>query len=1151
MDFSYRSKTHANKFQKNQRSQFINPQQSTAINTPPTTTFTPIQRKPATLSQKTTTITPISQSFHSSQYLDSDETFVTVVAKSHSYPKSNPNIQQNQNSPQTTNSALSQPSLFNSRTVSDFETVSDASQNVHVQTSEPFSSAGRSFESSTTKSSAFNTRSKFLAAIDNVEDYAEGSRGNSVRVIGAKNLPHAKYSTNENTYNSNRQREEHYGKNSKDERLLQRFSDFEKPKIRLQSYVVSDTAPQSFKPLPTVKVVLPPSSEPEPILEFIRDDTSATSTTLRYPTNIVFEPKPFKYNLQTGSNGFSLRAQNTDETNETDETDETGKPIYERRPIATAQKLMTTSRAIVTPITSTGAANSPTQKSPFYDSYEDDIVPTTYAPPLRSTWRLGRTSARPLQQIVLETGLENDHVSSSGNEQSVVTTLKETSTVRPATSSSTTTTSTTPRITTTTTTTTRTTTTTANTTPPPITTFVVSNTERAAQSYTPRTLTFKDNLIKTTGIPAQRFVSPYKSLETILQEKEDRYTGFNGHRSTVKPRYTSPTTPTTFTQNTSVKPVRSYFLITTPQRNLTDNILSTASTGMRNFSVSDTILNTFSNTPHRVSTTTTTTTAAPTTEATTESTTPTTMSTVIVTAPIRVSQALSYQNLLKLDHSSINSETPRPRGRSRYSAATVNTADESSTYAPRGRYSGGNGQEPVTTSPLEVYPQRRKQQRARIAAIQGQRNALGTNPLKSREKYENYKAEKKQQQASTNTYGQSPQKTVNRKPIENESTIDDGPRAEALVRQPIDGKQDNSIESAVSASSSSSTEQQVGEIKERPPKYLFSNKYRQQTKDRTLAESLQNAGYITSSTSRTKFDTASVLEQLQLFLAGDSDESSAQQFVDDFSEREISAAVKEIKNLYTTSRTKVSTMPTTSSTSTTTATTATTTTTTHRPPTTTTTTTLRPTTTATPPTATYRTTTTTHSTPTTTTTTTFASNRSPTQNTYTQAKHPSPTLSRSTTDSTTSTSHMSSSLASASSTPASTAKSLLTPMRASRVNNAIKSSIAAAAYSAPSSPSASNSNSNSASATASQTSPAVGSANTARGNSIKAGAYATNAGAAVKCSDTTSNAKCNEIPSRYLTTNNNNYNITNTNIHIYIKFTVICYPTFTINSYFL
>ncbi|XP_017485935.1 PREDICTED: mucin-5AC-like, partial [Rhagoletis zephyria] len=347
-----------------------------------------------------------------------------------------------------------------------------------------------------------------------------------------------------------------------------------------------------------------------------------------------------------------------------------------------------------------------------------------------------------------------------------------------------------------------------------------------------------------------------------------------------------------------------------------------------------------------------------------------------------------------------------------------------------------------------------------------------------------------------------------------ESTVEGGPRAEALVRLPIDAKQDNSIESAGSASSSSSTEQKT----DRPLKFLFSNKYRQQTKDRTLAESLQNAGYITSSTGRTKFEPASVLEQLQLYLAGDSDESSAQQFVDDFSEREINAAVKEIKNLYTTPRAKA--------TATTYAGTTTTTTTTHRPPTTTTTTTLRPTTTAAPPTTVYRVASAPQSTPTTSTTTTttntvtLTNNRSPIHtntNTYAQTKMPAPAF----------TSNPSSSSINHSTTsntaPASTAKSLLTPMRASRVNNAIKSSIAAAAYSASSSPTASSTNTTTVSNSASQqASAAVGTANAARGNSIKGNAYVTNTGAAIKCSDTTSNAKCNEIPSR--TNSNNNRN---------------------------
>ncbi|XP_067623837.1 mucin-2-like isoform X2 [Eurosta solidaginis] len=1147
---SIRSKTHANhqKYQKNQQRPKPNPtpqpKQSNVNNkNTPSVTHTQLPT--------TTTTQHHSQSYPNSKYDDSEETFVTVVAKPHIHKTNEQkreklsNIPETRNTPDTSSSANSpntpntqnspsksqqaQSTFYSFRTADAIETISDASQNVRIQTAEPF-------RSTTTSTLVPNGKTQFFGAIDNVPDYGQLTHENTVRAI-------SKYSVNDNGYRNSKYAEEYNGKGSKGE---------VKQNKRLQSYIVSDVAPQSFKPVPTAKSSAPPAvseSESEPILELLGGGES--SSTLRYPTNIVYEPKPFKYNLQTSSNGFSLRAQNTEE----------GQPIYERKPSpAPAESETSTTHRV--PSTSSASVSSAVQQVPYSVEFseEEEIVPTTYAPPLRSSWRFGRPSSRPLQHFVLETSFEQDaanvHVSSSGSEQSLVASLKETSSSKPTTITSTTskTTTTTPRITTShrTTTTPRTTTTTQRiTAAAPRTTTTArssststtsttttSTTERGQLSYTPRTLAYRDNIIKTTSNPAQRFVSPYKSLETILQEKEDRYTG-STLRGTVKPRYTNPTTPPTFMQSTS-KPVRSYFLITTPQRNLSDAIFSTASTGLRNFSVSDTILNTFAPrvvppVPSTTTTTTTTSAAAPSTETTSESTTPTTMSTVIVTAPIHIAQTAANPNLPKTQadysYGSFNAETPRSRGRSRFTAPTVNTAAEETvtTYAPRVRYpssASAVGYNSKISAQSEVYPKRRKLQRARIIALQGQRNTFGgATSLKPREKYENYKAEKlqqlQQQQSSASKYVQASQKTLNRKSIENEASVNDGPRAEALVRFPIDGKQDNSIESVLSAAESSSTEQ-GDEITDRPLKFLFSNKYRQQTKDRTLAESLHNSGYATSSTGRTKFETASLLEQLQLFLAGDSDESSAQQFVDDFSEREINAAMKEIKNLYTTPRAKVTStlQPTTTTSSTTT---------TYKSPTTTTTTTLRPTTTAIPPTMAYRMASVTHSPPPTLATSTLTNSRSPLtpQNTYTQTKVPSPTLaSTSSTSSTPSSSFSSSSSTlpsnsshfSTSSTPttSSTAKSLLNPMRASRVNNAIKSSIAAAAYSA-SSPSTSTS------AIATQASFAVSSANSAaRGNILKSSAYFANTGAAAKCSDTISNAKCNEIPSRTNTNNNRN-----------------------------
>ncbi|XP_073825916.1 chitin deacetylase-like 5 isoform X22 [Musca autumnalis] len=92
------------------------------------------------------------------------------------------------------------------------------------------------------------------------------------------------------------------------------------------------------------------------------------------------------------------------------------------------------------------------------------------------------------------------------------------------------------------------------------------------------------------------------------------------------------------------------------------------------------------------------------------------------------------------------------------------------------------------------------------------------------------------------------------------------------------------------------------------------------------------------------------------------------------------------------------------------------------------------------------------------------------------------------------------------------ASPVLPPARVSRVNSALKSSIAAAAATAtiPSSSSSSTLNANSAASSGGSTS-----ARNAHNNKFSLGS-------AVKCSDTTSNAKCNEIPSRLNSNSNRN-----------------------------
>ncbi|KAI8117990.1 hypothetical protein CVS40_10200 [Lucilia cuprina] len=1025
----------------------------------------------------------------------------------------------------------------NLQSLEDVETVFDESQNVQVQSAEP--------PKSRNSGTHFKTNTQHDRGAYASENYATSPRGNLVRSQTDKSVNEFK-SKSYDIYGGLKSNEFTEDKKSK--------TNFKDVKTQIKNYVISDVAPQSFKP-PSTEISAQGKLESEEEAEVLNGASS--STTLRYPGTFKTstEAKPFEYSLQTGKNGFTLRAQ------QLPHIEETSKPLYERRPaiqyfsipstssttLKTTTPTTTTSSTTTTtttteapttkPTTTTSTTTTTTTAKPIFKPhteivyvetyYDDDIQPTTYAPPLR-TWRNGRPTIQTIPPTSISTFSPRaqtfyDYSYRIPTESSKLQSLAKEYLPRTTSTTTTTTTTTTPKPTTTTTTTTtpKPTTTTSTTTPRTTTTSTTTTTtttERPIQTFTARSANFKDNLQKTTTLASQRFVSPFKSLETLLQK--DERSSFSNVRPTIKPKYfTQPSTQHPFLQTTS-KPLRSYFIITSPPKNINETLIATMATNTRNISISDVVIGSLRNSHNKagLSTTTTTTssttttTKAPTTSTTTESTTPTTISTILNTSSLRV-----YSH-----NRNEVSERPRPRGRSRYTAATATNLlerDEPTTYAPKQRFKPVAEEITTTTAPGAQLQGRRKIQRARIAALQNQRIPT-VNSIKPRENYQTFKQELK-------------------KHYENEA-LDQHPRAEALIAGPVLNNQDNSIEST---KSTETTEKETA-ITERPLKYYYSNKYRQQTGEHTLAESLQNAGYITSSTKpgNTKFKTSSVLEQLQLFLAGvdsDENESSSPQFVNEFSEPEIKAAVQEIKNLYASTG--------------------------QRPSwTTTTTTTLRPTTTAKPPTTAYSTSTalqttnlnslqhssTQHiTTPTTTTATTktYATAKANTQKsnqisftspTTTTPKYfpkfPSSTYSylTSSSSSSTTTTTTSTTTTTTTTTPqpppsqppayaysshtnkhstagaASSSSVNIPPARVSRVNNALKSSIAAAATASPSSSSSLNGNNNAG--------PNSSSAAAGRSNNKFS------LGSTVKCSDSTSNAKCNEIPTRINSNSNRN-----------------------------
>ncbi|EDX03162.1 GD22994 [Drosophila simulans] len=314
-------------------------------------------------------------------------------------------------------------------------------------------------------------------------------------------------------------------------------------------------------------------------------------------------------------------------------------------------------------------------------------------------------------------------------------------------------------------------------------TFTQSSTITTTSTFPPTTtkkLT-RESPNRVTANPAMHFVSPYKSLENLLHE--DRQHHHHQLRTTTRPRYTNAPAFSEFLQTTA-KSRKNLFMMASV-RNSSKDVLATMETGnARNFSVSDAILSTFS--PQRpapsmlrtTTTTTTTTTMKPPPIEITSTEDSTTVSAIIASSAIHISQS------------------PKPaRGRSRYTAATLNSlgdsGDEPTTYAPKLRLLGGYDPIPLP----KTKPQR-------VQVIGNQRSLLGGPTSKPHEKYR---------------------------------ALEDTFQAKDLS---------------------------IGS--------------KNQTAEHTLADSLQNSGYITSPNgSSQKFRSPNVLEQLRQFLSGSDSNSNS------------------------------------------------------------------------------------------------------------------------------------------------------------------------------------------------------------------------------------------------------------------------------------
>lgn len=593
---------------------------------------------------------------------------------------------------------------------------------------------------------------------------------------------------------------------------------------RIQTYVESDVKPQSFQATTDSR------HTPGKVSDELLDSSSTTR-----PNNV------YHYSLQSGSRGFTLKAQQSLNMENASE------PLVQRVDTWHQFKLNTT--------TQKPAHLSYTEIYTNTEEYEN-ILPTTYAP-LR-IWRNGRPTIKQLP-------------AKPTTEPTVVTELvRNISSINLS--------------------------------------NLTTSSERAipSQSFTARANLFKDNLSRVTSNPAVQFVSPYKSLESLLQDEKDRGSHSN-LRISARSRYANgPVIPSLL--QTTPKSTKNVLPVVTLQKNISQSVFATMAPGnVRNFSISDAILSTFSSQRPVFSTTTKTTTTFNSSSANNSTLTIITKALVPITNITQptVSSIVTSSPILISEH------PPHPRGRSRYTAATINynldSVDEPTTYAPKFKFPNNFELKTTTLSPYS----RRKPHRGRVS------NSIRLSGLttNSRKKYDINK-EAQQSKGSNVSQESLVINTPIRNPIENEASIvelENKPRAEALVAQrPLKAKQDNSIELNLSTETSASSSSEII-ITDRPPvKYLYSNKYRQQTGERTLAESLQNAGYIKTINDRSRFQSSNVLEQLQHFLsASDSDESGSPQFVDEISAPEIKTDINKIQKIFIPTSRNATTMITT------------------------------------------------------------------------------------------------------------------------------------------------------------------------------------------------------------------------------------------------
>lgn len=365
---------------------------------------------------------------------------------------------------------------------------------------------------------------------------------------------------------------------------------------------------------------------------------------------------------------------------------------------------------------------------------------------------------------------------------------------------------------------------------------LMSTTDRL-QSLTNRALSFKDALnrnFETTRSPL-KYVSPYKSLETILEEKSDKFK-YNSYKTTIKPKFLNP-----YTSFGSQKPLRNYFLITTAPKVNNSHMHLKSTTPIWRYMPSSTLYyappTTTTPTTTTISTTTTTadtttTSTEPTTTiASTTTTTATTIRTTTLppettTTPQTTTTSIAPTTSLTTE---IVPEVRIGRGRGRYIGQSNTLDEDSPSLFPRNRFA-------FSTSTESSY--RRKMLRSRPTPTK----FYITRPTKSRSSQGRYEfipaklvSGSKPESGSEVILIKKLQKPLFSNTQENESF--EKPRSEALVRESFENSIFTSISSSSTTQSTSSTAssttkeeiEKIVEITDRPVQYYA--KLRQQTDD--------------------------------------------------------------------------------------------------------------------------------------------------------------------------------------------------------------------------------------------------------------------------------------------------------------------------------